>query len=79
MTTTHYPVPRYPAPVRLKRHQHNMNLFITIVTAGFWLPFWALITWDINRQNRRELERFSRELTAYNLAIAAMTNAQLPR
>jgi len=66
-------MPHYPAPVRLKVHHHNINLLMVIVTAGLWAPCWALITWDINRQNRRELDRYSREMTNYTLAVRAMT------
>jgi len=66
-------MPHYPAPVHLKVHHHNINLLMTIVTAGLWAPCWALITLDINRQNRRELDRYSREMTNYTLAVRAMT------
>lgn len=67
--------PHYPAPVRLKRHHHTINLLMTIATGGLWGVAWALITWDINRQNKAELDRFSRELTAYNIEVAAMTRS----
>src|SRR3954469_7708475 len=66
-------MPHYPAPVNLKVHHHSLHLVITLITAGFWVPIWALITWDINRQNRRELDRYSREMTNYTLAVRAMT------
>jgi hypothetical protein len=52
-------MPHYPAPVNLKVHHHSLHLVISLITAGFWVPIWALITWDINRQNRRELDRYS--------------------
>jgi hypothetical protein len=66
-------MPHYPAPVNLKVHHHSLHLVISLITAGLWVPIWALITWDINRQNRRELDRYSREMTDYTLAVRAMT------
>lgn len=58
-----------PMPMRIKTHRHNMNLLLSIVTGGLWIPCWILITWDINRQNRRERERYGREYFLYQQAM----------
>jgi hypothetical protein len=34
-----------------KRTSHGLHIFLSIITAGFWLPVWAIM-WFMNREQR---------------------------
>lgn len=34
-----------------KRTSHGLHIFLSIITAGFWLPVWGIL-WYLNREQR---------------------------
>jgi hypothetical protein len=57
---------------------HGLHVLLSLITAGFWIPIWALVAWS-NARERRRADRWQVEAQAVIDDALLSRQIQAPR